>query len=84
MPQVREMAGGATNHKWRFTQQGKHGHSTLCSVPCARFDGACYLLLQPPISRNGGGSHLNQYSITLQIRFGIAPGAMETFEQSGW
>ena len=35
------------------------------------------MLLQPPISRNGGGGHLNKYSLTMQLRFGVAPGAID-------
>ena len=51
--------------KWTFVKQGGAG----CSVPCARLDGSCYALLHPPMRRNGGGQFLNQYTLTMQVRF---------------
>eukprot|EP00966_Prymnesium_polylepis_P222811 5154225-Prymnesium_polylepis.1 len=56
----------SADNKWSFARQG----STSVSVPCACFAGSCYVLLHPPMRRNGNGLHLNQYTLTMQVRFG--------------
>jgi len=57
--------------KWAFHRLSRGA----CSVPCAMFAGSCYLLIHPPMRRNGNGLHLNQYTLTLSMRFGAGPEA---------
>jgi hypothetical protein len=66
--EVRHLSGGGGVGKWKFQQVGKRG---LCTVPCASLSGACYLVLQPPIRRNGGdqAKGVNLYTLTMQARF---------------
>jgi hypothetical protein len=66
--EVRHLSGGGGVGKWKFQQVGKRG---LCTVPCASMSGACYLVLQPPIRRNGGdqAKGVNLYTLTMQARF---------------
>jgi len=66
--EVRHLSGGGGVGKWKFQHVGKRG---LCTVPCASMSGACYLVLQPPIRRNGGdqAKGVNLYTLTMQVRF---------------
>jgi len=69
--EVRHLGSGSAG-KWRFTKAGK---GDLCSVPCASLSGGCYLILQPPVRRNGGeqARSINLHTITMQIRCTSGP-----------
>lgn len=48
--------------KWASVRQGR------ARIPCFRGIGQTMLVLRVPFRKNGGGMHLNQYTVTLQVR----------------
>eukprot|EP00966_Prymnesium_polylepis_P036823 854315-Prymnesium_polylepis.1 len=48
--------------KWVSVRQGR------ARIPCFRGFGETMLVLRCPFRKNGGGMHLNQYTVTVQVR----------------
>ena len=49
--------------KVRFVRQGE------ARVPCLRLPSRTFLVARVPFSKNGGGDHLNQFTVTMQVKF---------------
>ena len=46
----------------RYARQGE------ARVPCLRLPSKVFLVARVPFSKNGGGDHLNQYTVTMHVK----------------
>jgi hypothetical protein len=51
--------------KVRYVRQGE------ARVPCLRLPHQSFLVARVPFSKNGGGDHLNQFTVTMQVKFTV-------------
>ena len=47
----------------RYARQGE------ARCPCLKLTGGSFLVARVPFSKNGGGDHLNQFTVTMHIKF---------------